>query len=175
MTLKATRLSMSLETGLTNTAVHGNAPSWSTTMSLIQSFTSGTTANKADLAYVAERTVSSASNDDIDLAGTLTDALGNTITAAEIVAIMIANVQKDGTANTTSLTIGGAASNAWFGFVGASGDTVGPVSPGGAFLIMNPDASGLGAVTAGTGDILRVANASGASNTYQIGLLARTA
>ena len=37
------------------------------------------------------------------------------------------------------------------------------------------DAAGLGAVTAGTGDILRIANSSGATAKFQIAILARSA
>ena len=48
----------------------------------IQKITDGTTANKADLLYADERTVTTGADDDIDLAGVLTDAFGTTITAA---------------------------------------------------------------------------------------------
>lgn len=152
-------------------------PNFSALIDFQQAFTNGTTANKADIAYAAERTVSTASNDDIDLRGVLADALGSTINAAELVALMIWNKQKDGTANSTNLTIGGAGTlgNAFFGFLNDADATIGPISPGGILLLANPDGSGLGTVTAGTGDILRVANGSGATNKYMIGLLARSA
>ena len=45
----------------------------------------GTAADQADIIYAAERSVASASNDDIDLSGVLTDAFGVTITMAEMV------------------------------------------------------------------------------------------
>jgi hypothetical protein len=133
------------------------------------SFGDGTTANNADIVWTDERTVSSASNDDLDLAGVLADAFGDTIAAAEIVGMVI--VADDG--NTTTLTIG-AGSNPWATMWAASGDGI-KVPPGGVFVIMAPDASGLGAVTAGTGDILRVANGSGAAATYKIFIIARSA
>ena len=42
-------------------------------------------------------------------------------------------------------------------------------------MLFSGDAAGIGAVTAGTGDILRIANSSGASATYQIGIVGRSA
>jgi hypothetical protein len=141
---------------------------------LSQSLSDGTNANQADLMYVAERTVADGANDDIDLAGSLSDAFGATITAAEIVAIMVVNQQQDGTANTTDLTIGGAA-NAFEGFLGGTSPTIGPIKPGGVFFIGAGDAAGIGAVSGGSSDELRITNGSGAANTYQIGILARSA
>lgn len=166
----AAKLNVSLEFSQTETAVLGQSPSWASSISLVQQFTDGTTANKVDLIYAGERTVASSTNDDIDVAGSLTDQFGNTITMAEIVGIIVINKQKDGTANTTDLTIGGG-SNTLPGFSSA----VGTIGPGGMFIIMTPDAGGQETVTAGTGDILRIANGSGASNTYQITILGRSA
>lgn len=168
------KLDISLATSLAGSNAFSAGPFWSAVMSLTQSFASGTTANKIDIVYMAERTVATATNDDIDLAGVLADALGTTITAAELVGIFIVNEQLDGTDNTTNLTIGGG-TNPFTGIWGATGDTIGPVTPGGCFLIMNPNAAGLGTVTASTGDILRIANSSGATNKYKIAILARSA
>ena len=142
-------------------------------LSKLQAITDGTTAGKADLMYAAERAVATGANDDIDLSGSLTDAFGTTITMAEMVAILVINQAKDGTMNTTDLTIG-AGSNPVIGFLGAS-DTIGPIKPGGTFMLFASDAAGIGAVTAGTGDILRIANSSGATASYQIAILGRTA
>ncbi len=134
----------------------------------------GTGANQADLIYAAERTVGDGADDDIDLAGVLTDAFGATITSAEGVALLVINQQADGTANTTDLTIG-AGTNPWLGFLGGTTPTVGPIKPGGIVLIAAGDAAGIGAITAGTADILRISNSAGAGNTYQIAVIARSA
>jgi hypothetical protein len=166
-----------LDVNLTASQSGANAfggPYWNAAMSLSQAFQDGTAANKFDRLYMAQRTVATGANDDIDLNGVLTDVFGTTIAAVELVGIMIINKQKDGTANTTNLTIG-AGSNPFVGFLGGTTPTLGPVRPGGVFLLMNPDASGLGTITAGTADILRIANSAGASNTYQIALLLRSA
>jgi hypothetical protein len=146
------------------------APAMRKTISL----TDGTGANQADILFMDQRSVASASNDDIDLYGSLTDAFGTTVSAAEIVAIFIVNGPISGSANTTDLTIG-AGSNPFVGFLGGTTPTIGPIKPGGMFMIGAGDAAGIGTVTATTADILRVANSSGATATYQIGIIARSA
>ncbi|MFA7308191.1 MAG: hypothetical protein WC026_16135 [Hyphomicrobium sp.] len=154
----------------TRTAVAGVAPSWSKAINKTLSFANGTGANQADIVYLAERTVASATNDDIDLAGVLTDAFGATITAAELVALIVVNEPLSGVANTTNLTLGGATA-----FVPGFSAALWPISPGGVFEIASPGAAGLATITATTADILRVSNSSGASATYQILILARSA
>lgn len=151
-----------------------SGPYWAALLEFSQAFANGAGANQADIAYVAERTVATGANDDIDLAGVLTDALGATVAAAELVALFVINRAKDGTANTTTLTIGNGGINSVVGFLGAAAHTVGPLRPGGIMMLASPDAAGIGAVTAGTGDILRVANSAGATAKYQIGILARS-
>ncbi len=169
MTVSA-KLDLSLAVNLKGANAFSAGPFWNGAMLLSQAFSDGTIANKVDRAYMAERTVASAANDDIDLAGVLTDALGVTITAVELVGLLILNKRASGVANTTNLTIGGS-TNGVPGFTTAGH----VVKPGGAFLLMNPDATGIATVTDFTGDILRITNGSGASNTYQIGVLARSA
>lgn len=128
----------------------------------------GVGAAQFNLAYMAERTLATGATDSIDLAGVLTDAFGATITAVEVVAIVIMNRQKDGTANTTTLTIGGG-SNPIVGFATAVLD------PGSIILLAGGDASGAFVVTAATGDLLQIVNSAGATNKYMIGVLARNA
>jgi hypothetical protein len=72
-----------------------------------------------------------------------------------------------GETNTNNVLVGGAASNAWVGWVGDVTDVV-KVKPGGTFVWIAPDVNG-GAVTAATGDLLKVANSSsGTSITYDV-------
>lgn len=144
-------------------------PIFAPSLTALLQFTDGVTANKADIIFTDNRTVASASNDDLDLAGVLTNAFGAAITAVEIVGIMI----KSAAANTTTLSVGGG-TNPWITMWIATGDGI-KVFPGGVFANFAPDANGLGTVTAGTGDILRIANGSGASASYDIVILARTA
>lgn len=165
---------MRLAVKKTGAGAFGQISNWGATIEHALSFADGTTANKFDLLYLDERTVSSGANDDIDLAGVLTDALGATITAAELVGIVLVNKQRDGTANTTALTIGGG-TNPFVGFLGGTTPTITKVGPGAAFVLISPDATGLGTVTAGSADVLRIANAAGATNKYMLALLLRSA
>ncbi len=136
--------------------------------------TDGTTASKADLIFVDQRSVAASSNDDLDLAGVLSDVNGTVITFAELVAVLVINAPITGSANTTDLTIG-VGSNPFLGFLGGTTPTIGPIKPGGVFMLFAGDAAGIGTVGAGTADILRIANSSGATATYQICLIGRSA
>lgn len=138
------------------------------------SLTNGTAANQADLMFVDERTVSESSNDDLDLAGSLVDSFGTTLTFAELVALMIVNAPIAGAANVSDLTIGNG-SNPFEGFLGGTNPVVGPIKPGAMFLIAAGDAAGIGTVTGGSADELRIANGAGGSATYQIMVLGRSA
>jgi len=144
-------------------------PNFEPSLAAALSFTGGTLANQVDRMFFDERTVGAASNDDIDLAGALIDAYGATITFAEIAAILIVA----SASNANLLSIGGG-SNPWITWLIATGDGV-KVPPGGVFLLAGPDGTGLGAVTAGTGDILRIGNAGGAPCTFKIAILGRSA
>ncbi|KSV78999.1 hypothetical protein N182_18580 [Sinorhizobium sp. GL2] len=169
MTVSA-KFDMSLSVSQAGSNAFSSGPFWSAATAFSKALANGTTANKVNLAYVAERTVASGANDDIDVAGSLVDALGASIVMAEVVAILIKNEGKDGAPNTTDLTIGGSTS-------GIPGYTaaVATICPGGWYAIGSPDADGLAAVTPSTGDILRITNAAGASNKYTIAILGRSA
>ena len=165
----STTLRASLDFNQSGSADFGPQRFQGQVQSILQ-LTTGTGANQADLLYVDERTVASATNDDIDLAGVLVSAFGTTITAVEVVAVLLINAPLDplATANTTSLTLGGATNP-------VPNISSGAIGPRGVVLLADPDAGGLATVTASTGDILRVANSSGAAATYQIALICRSA
>lgn len=123
----------------------------------------GTGADQADRIFSDERTLAASANEDLDLAGVLTDALGATFTLARVRAILVIALAT----NTNNVVIGGAASNAFVGPFGAATHTV-SVRPGGQALFVNRDATGW-PVTAGTADLLRIANSgAGSSVTYRI-------
>lgn len=119
---------------------------------------SGTGADQADIAFSDRRTLTASATENLDLAGGLTDAFGATLTFARVKAIMV----KASSSNTNDVVLGGAASNAFVNWVGDATDTV-KVKPGGSFLIVAPNATGY-VVTAGTGDILKVANSAGSTS-----------
>lgn len=125
-----------------------------------QSFGSGTGAGNADKEFDDERTLGDAASESLDLAGGLTDAFGAVITLAKVKVLAIKNKSA-----TQTLSVGGAASNGFIGWVGDPTDIV-KVGPG-AFALLICDPAGV-AVTAGTGDLLKIANSAGATCAYDI-------
>lgn len=131
------------------------------------SFVPGTAAvDQANLFFSDTRTLSASASETLDLAGSLTDALGATFTAAEILLVFV----RAAAANTNAVVIGNAASN---GFAG-------PLSATGTYTVQ-PDEYYLAAtkagwaVTAGTGDLLKIANGGGSTPvTYDIVIIGRT-
>lgn len=130
----------------------------------------GTGAGQADRLFSDRRTLSASGNETLDLAGTLVDAFGATLTFARIKALYIA-ASSD---NTNNVLVGGAASNGFITWVGDATDVV-VVRPGGMLLLAAPDATAY-AVTAATGDLLKVANSgSGTSVTYDVVVIGASA
>lgn len=130
----------------------------------------GTGAGQADLLWTDRRTILASQNDDLDLAGTFTDIYGQAVVFARVKAILV--VADAGNAN--NVVIGNAASNQFLGPFGAAAHTY-SVKPGDAF-----SGTALGAtawpVTAGSADILRIANSgAGTSVIYDIALLGASA
>jgi len=126
-----------------------STPSDVLTSSRKTTITSGTGANQVDQVFHDIRSLASGANEELDLAGSLTNAMGETITFDMVRAIMIYNPD---TAST--LIIGGAAANAWEPWAGAAGDKL-VVRPGGRIYMEAPDANGLD-VTAATADKLKI-------------------
>ncbi|MBZ9852801.1 hypothetical protein LB566_03260 [Mesorhizobium sp. CA13] len=171
MTAKAS-ISMNVSGGQQGADTFGGGPFWNGAIAFAAALGSGVAAKQIDVLYMAERSVAASANDDIDLAGVLTDALGAAVAAAELVGIIVVNEPKDrATArNLSSLTLGGA-TNPVPGFAAA----IAPIEPGGMFAAFSPGAAGLATVTAATGDKIRVANGAGGTAKYQIAILARSA
>ena len=119
--------------------------------------TSGTGANQANAFFADTRTLTASSSENLDLAGSLVDAFGSTLTFTKIKAVMITAPAT----NTNDVLVGGHESAA-VTFFGDVTDVV-KVRPGGCFLITSPDATGF-AVTATTADMLKVANSAGGTS-----------
>lgn len=130
-------------------------------------FLAGTAAvGQSNVLYAATRTLAASANEDLDVRGVLTDALGATVNAAEIVLIYIGAAQ----GNTNNVNLTRPASNGVVAFL-AAGDGL-AVGPGDFFLLTNRNGI---AVTAGTGDLLNIANSGGTTGvTYDIVILGRT-
>jgi hypothetical protein len=133
-------------------------------------YSTGTGAGSADRIFHDQRTIAISGTDDLDLAGVLTDVFGATVTFARIKAIVVAAAS----GNTNNVIVGGAASNQFLTWVGAATHTV-TVRPGGFLALAATDATSY-AVTAGTGDLLRIANSgAGTSVVYDIMLIGASA
>ena len=123
----------------------------------------GTGLNQADVLWHDQRTLGSGANEDLDLAGSLTDLLGNAITVVDLKLVLF-HVP---TAGAGPITVSRPASNG-VPLFGAASDSV-KVMGGGAFLWVNPDATDVVTVTAGTGDLINVLNDDGAASvTYDV-------
>lgn len=113
-------------------------------------FTSGIGANQADRLFTDDRQIAASGTEDLDVAGGLTDAFGATITMARVKAVFF----QAALANINNVVIG-AGTNPWLTALGATGTIT--LRPGAWFGLCAPDAVAY-AVTAATGDILKVAN-----------------
>lgn len=128
------------------------------------SLTDGAGANQANRVFTDQRTVAASANDDLDLAGSLTDVFGATLTFARIKGMLI----RSSPSNTQNFAVGGG-TNPFATWAGGTAPTI-TVRPGGVFVLVAPDATGY-AVTAGTADILRIANGAGNPVTYDVVLI----
>jgi len=130
----------------------------------------GTGADQADKVFSDQRTLTASATEDLDLAGSLVDALGATITFARIKALII----RAASGNTNNVVIGAAGANPWTGPLGGTTPTI-TLRPGGLVCLIAPDATAW-AVTAGTGDLLKVANSAGSTSvTYDIVIIGASA
>lgn len=129
----------------------------------------GTTAQKADVVFSDTITLSASGSQNLDLAGSLENALGGAAVFAKVKAIAV----KASPANTNDVVVGGAGSNTFDGPFADSSDKIN-VAPGGVLLVTAPAAGW--DVTADTGDILTVANgAGGTSVTFDIIIIGTSA
>ena len=114
----------------------------------------GTGSNQADVYYAA--TLSPGTGGvTLDLAGSLTDMFGNTVTPVEIMAMIFYNRS---TTAAEIVTIGNAASNQFSAWLGGATQTI-KLGPGGLFVLTDP-LSGL-SCAGGSADQLKLVSASG--------------
>jgi hypothetical protein len=129
---------------------------------LLSVLANGVGSNQANQIWSDTRTLISAGNETLDLNASLVNAFGESVTFTKIKVMVIVNK------GTTDLTIGNAAANQWATWLGAVAHTI-TVPAGGALVLTNPGAGF--AVTAATGDQLKITNAAGASCDYDIILM----
>lgn len=130
-------------------------------------FAPGTGAGQADLVFADRRTLANDSSEELDLAGTLKNAFGDNQVFVKVKGLLVKNLS-----TTQTLIIGGAAANAWAAWVGAANDVI-KIGPGGWHAFGEP--AGF-AVTADTGDLLKIANgAAGDPADYIIAIIGTSA
>jgi len=126
------------------------------------SLASGVAGDQADMVWSDQRTVALSTTEDLDVdAGGLTDVFGTTFTLVKLKVLVVCAAS----GNTNTVDVGGDANSV--PFFAAFADFV-SVHPGGCLVLTNPALAGY-AVTAGTGDIIQIANGgAGTSVTYDI-------
>jgi hypothetical protein len=160
-------LEVSVQAQLDGTADIGT-PSINSSALRVLKFTPGnSTIGQADVMWSDSRTITASGTDSLDMTGSLTGLLGGTVAMAEVCAIYI----EAATTNTNQVVIGGAASNTFSGPFATTTSKI-ALNPGEFVLLSSQNGWG---VTAGTGDILQIANsAGGTSVVYNIILIGRT-
>lgn len=127
-------------------------------------FTNGTTTGLANALWSDTRSIGSSANDDLDLAGVLTDVYGAALTFTTIKGILI----EANAANANNLILGGDTSANIQGLFGDDSDTM-IIPPGGSYLYLNTT-TGI-TVTATTADKLRLTNGGTGTISYKIILI----
>ena len=118
-------------------------------------FANGVAANQADKVYSASYSILTGATENIDVKGALVDALGAAFTPAKLKLVYIYSRPT----NSTNLTLLGNANSV--PILGTAATTT-VLDPGGLFHVLRPGLAGI-TVTAGTGDIIQVVNAAGAT------------
>src|SRR3954469_11691779 len=116
----STQALLSVTAFLSNTTADLAVPSAQFSFGSQVNLDTGTGANQADRIYVDTNTLTASSTVDIDLAGSLTDALGAALTFVRVKAIFL----RASTGNTNNVVLGGAASNQFVGPFGAAAHTM---------------------------------------------------
>lgn len=128
-----------------------------------KSFTNGTAASMVDLLYVTNGTLAGSGTLNVDLAGSVADFFGTTITMARVKVMYLENTNDT---TSTGISFGNHAAPLvnWI----SVGTTTVSIRNGGCFFLCAPDATAY-AVTATTADGLKLTNADGSNTaTYKL-------
>lgn len=160
-------IALTIDATLTGTGDLGSPKQRVPIDELIQ-LSEGTAAvDEANILFQDTRTLAASANEDLDLAGSLTNAFGATIAAAEVVLLFI----RAASGNTNNVNVTRPASNGFAGPFLAAGDGV-SIKPGEWQVFVSQTGW---AVTAGTGDLVNIANSAGGSSvSYDVVVIART-
>ena len=131
-------------------------------VNLSRGFADGSGAGQAAVLFSGRRTLADGASESLDLNGTtLTDVFGQPLGLTKIKGLIIQALDS----NTTNLTVGNV-SNGLATILGAATQSF-TLQPGELFAKLTNSAAGY-AVTASTGDLLKIANAAGAAAGYDI-------
>lgn len=161
-------LAVRLAARFTAASVGGAAPQVNYDVARELVFEPGTAdLNDADVLYRATRQLAASANENLDLAGVLTNAFGAVVNAAEIVALLI----EADAANVNNVAFGPAAVSGFVGPFNAAADRL-TVRPGDFHLLTCRTGWTVGA---GATDIINVANSgAGSVVNYTLTLIGRT-
>lgn len=159
-------IALSIDATLTGTGDLGN-PKQRVNISEELALLAGTGAiNQCDLMFQDTRTLAASGTEDLDLAGSLANAFGAALAAAELVLLFV----KAHDANTNNVNVTRPASNGVPIFLAASDGRA--ILPGEWFLIVSEHGI---AVTAATGDLITITNSGGTTGvTYDVLALGRS-
>lgn len=133
--------------------------------SLSVTYANGVGANQANVFFADTRTLAASATEDLDLTGSLSDVFAASLVNARIKAIRISAAS----GNTNNVIVGAASATQWSTLLNAAGTVT--LHPGAYFEAATPTAAGW-TVTAGTGDLLKIANSGGSTSvTYTIELI----
>lgn len=120
-------------------------------------FSNGTGASQASQVWSDTRTLAASATENLDLAGSLTNAFGVTLTFTKIKAILVRAAAANNASNSVQVARG--SSNGVPLFMAASDGVA--LQPGAIFALIDP--TGV-TVTASTGDILTITNSAGTNS-----------
>jgi len=133
-----------------------------------EAIAAGTGSGQADILWADERTLAADATEDLDLAGVLTDAFGDTVTLVDVKAILIEN-----TSTTASIiSVMQAAANGFVGPFDAASEKTNLAA--GCFVMYGNPGAGW-AVTAGTGDLITFTEEATLEGKYKITILGASA
>lgn len=164
-TLTISKLAASIMWQFDNATAWGTNTSQGSQFSFSTSLADGTAANQANRLYVDQGSIAASGSLVLDLAGSLTDVFGATITMARVKSFYI---EMTGASSISIGANGAAPAPLWFGDAATDFLTV---RAGGCFFIHAPDATGY-ALTATSADKLKILNNDGAvAAAYKIAIV----
>lgn len=160
-----TTLRLRLNTELVGTQ-GASSPQDSFDETFSDSLDDGNAVDQANQEWHDTRSLGSGASETLDLSGTLTNGLGQTVDFTKIKGWWIQNSSSN---VGDILVVGAAAADKWEGWTTVTGSTF-RIGPGGAFLMWDPSAAAM-AVAAGSTDKLKIANSGTNTVSYKIRII----